>query len=64
MEQAVITLDPCLFEKTYWMLCDCYDIWEQCEGEKELKMRKLIYKLAERIEREKDDNQSAGPFDL
>lgn len=48
------TLDPNLFEKTYWMLCDCHDIWDQCEGEKELKMRKLIYQLASRIKSEFD----------
>ena len=31
------------------MLCDCYDTWDQCEGEKELKMRKLLYQVAGRI---------------
>jgi hypothetical protein len=50
------TNDPQLFEKTYWMLSDCFDTWELCEGDKERKMRKLIYKIAERIVDEKDDD--------
>jgi len=45
-----------LFEKTYWMLSDCFDTWELCEGDKERKMRKLIYKIAERIVDQKDDD--------
>jgi len=50
------TADPQLFEKTYWKLSDCFDTWELCKGDKERKMRKLIYKIAERIVDEKDDD--------
>ena len=45
-----------LFEKTYFLLSDCFDTWELCKGDKEQRMRKLIYKVAERIVDEKDDD--------